>query len=121
MRNPGLERWPWNDRQGGLRDGGGLVTVIPMKLDYTIQIWQEGNQFIGHAMPIDVASSGHSPEGARQAVDEAVKVFLSTAAEHGTLREVLEDAGYRRSRGAWCAPVWAGIEQRSILAPIPSR
>ncbi len=88
-----------------------------MTLDYTVQIWEEGNQFVAHAMPIDVASAGDSPERARLAVDEAVKVFLATALEHGTLRQVLEDAGYRRVRGAWRAPVWGGIEQRSVLAP----
>ena len=44
-------------------------------------IWKEGDQFIAHAMPLDVASSGPTPETARQAVDEAVRLFLATAAE----------------------------------------
>jgi len=63
-----------------------------MKIDYTVQIWREGGQYIAHAMPLDVASAGETPEAARQAVDEAVRLFLATAAEHGTLEEVLEDA-----------------------------
>jgi hypothetical protein len=29
-----------------------------MDIDYTVQIWREGNQFIAHAMPLDVTSSG---------------------------------------------------------------
>ena len=62
-----------------------------MQVDYTVQVWKEAGQFIAHAMPLDVASAGDSPEGARQAVDEAVKLFLRTAAEHGTLDEVLVD------------------------------
>jgi predicted RNase H-like HicB family nuclease len=70
-----------------------------MNLDYTVQLWREDNQFIAHAMPLDVVSSGKTPEAARRAVDEAVKLFLETAAEHGTLRQVLEDAGYRRAGG----------------------
>lgn len=89
-----------------------------MKLQYTVQIWREDGQYVAHAMPIDVASSGDSPESARQAVDEAVKLFLSTAAAHGTLPQVLEDAGYRRVRGEWHGPVWSGFEQRSILAEV---
>jgi len=64
-----------------------------MKIDYTVQIWREGTQYVAHAMPLDVASAGDTPEAARQAVDEAVRLFLATAAEHGTLEEVLEDAG----------------------------
>jgi predicted RNase H-like HicB family nuclease len=95
-----------------------LVIFLGMKLDYTVQIWREGGQFVAHAMPIDVASSGESPELARQAVDEAVKVFLSTASEHGTLKQVLEDSGYTRVRAEWRAPAWSGFEQRSVLAEV---
>ena len=47
---------------------------------------------IAHAMPLDVMSSGQTPEQARQALDEAVRLFLDTAAEVGTLEEVLEKA-----------------------------
>ncbi len=89
-----------------------------MKLDYTVQIWEEGSQFIAHAMPLDVASSGPSPEAARRAVDEAVQLFLTTAAEQGTLAEVLEDAGYRRERREWRSPTWLSIEQRTCLAKV---
>lgn len=89
-----------------------------MKLDFTVQVWREGDQFVAHAMPIDVASSGSTPEAARQAVDEAVRLFLATAAGHGTLVEVLEDAGYHRIRGDWRCPSWLGIEQRSCLAEV---
>ena len=89
-----------------------------MKLDYTVQVWREGGQYIAHAMPLDVASSGASPEAARQAVDEAVRLFLATAAEHGTLKEVLEDAGYRRTGKNWSGPAWLGVEQRTCLAAV---
>ncbi len=89
-----------------------------MKLEYTVQTWYEDNQYIAHAMPVDVASSGDTPETARLAVDEAVKVFLSTASSQGTLRTVLEDAGYRRIRGEWKCPAWSGVEQRSVLAEV---
>ena len=58
-----------------------------MKIDYTVQIWREGKQYIAHAMPLDVASAGKTPEAARQALDEAVRLFLATAAEHGTIAD----------------------------------
>jgi hypothetical protein len=89
-----------------------------MRLDYTVQVWKEGDQFIAHAMPLDVASSGLTPESARTAVDEAVRLFLATAAGHGTLNEVLEDAGYRRVGQEWRSPDWLGIEQRTCLAEV---
>lgn len=87
-----------------------------MRIDYTVQIWREGSQYVAHAMPLDVASCGDTPEAARQAVDEAVRLFLATAAEQGTLEEVLEDAGYRRHGKAWRGPDWFGVEQHSCLA-----
>ena len=89
-----------------------------MRIDYTVQVWQEGKQYIAHAMPLDVASSGDTPEAARQAVDEAVRLFIATASDHGTLKEVLQDAGYRRSAREWRGPAWLSVEQRSCLAEV---
>jgi predicted RNase H-like HicB family nuclease len=39
-------------------------------------------------MPLDVMSSGKTPDEARKALDEAVHLFLATAADLGTLEEV---------------------------------
>lgn len=87
-----------------------------MDIDYTVQIWREGNQFIAHAMPLDVASSGATPQAARAALDEAVKLFIKTAEDHGTLTEVLEDAGYENDGAQWHCPDWISIEKHS--APV---
>jgi hypothetical protein len=87
-----------------------------MDIDYTVQIWREGNQFIAHAMPLDLASSGASPQAARMALDEAVKLFIQMAEQHGTLPEVLEDAGYQHEGGRWRCPDWISIEKHS--APV---
>jgi hypothetical protein len=40
----------------------------PMKIEYTVQIWSEGEQFVAHAMPLDVMSSGRRPEEAGAAL-----------------------------------------------------
>lgn len=87
-----------------------------MDIDYTVQIWREGNQFIAHAMPLDVASSGATAQAARAALDEAVKLFIKTAQDHGTLTEVLEDAGYEHDGSRWRSPDWISIEKHSALA-----
>ena len=68
-------------------------------IEYTAQIWEEGGQYVAHAMPLDVMSSGGTPEEARKALDEAVHVFLGTAADMGTLKEILEEAGYEMKKG----------------------
>jgi predicted RNase H-like HicB family nuclease len=84
-----------------------------MRIEYTIQIWREGGQHIAHAMPIDVASAGASAEQARQALDEAVGLFLSVAREQGTLRDVLEECSYEYRDGNWRSPECVAIERRS--------
>ena len=68
-------------------------------IEYTVHIWEEGGQYVAHAMPLDVMSSGGTPEEARKALDEAVHVFLVTAADIGTLKEILEEAGYEMKKG----------------------
>ena len=50
-------------------------------------------------MPLDVMSAGRSPEEARKALDEASHLFLVTAADMGTLEEILQEAGYELSQG----------------------
>ena len=66
-----------------------------LNIEYIIQLWQEGGTFIAHAMPLDVMSAGNTPEEARKALDEAVQLFLLTAADTGALQEILEECGCR--------------------------
>ena len=92
------------------------MSQIP-RLEYTLQIWQEGSQYVAHAMPLDVMSAGSTPEEARQAIQEAIGLFLATAADMGTLTEVLEECGYIRKKGLWASPAWVSIERHATLTP----
>jgi predicted RNase H-like HicB family nuclease len=84
-------------------------------IEYTVQIWKEGDQFVAHAMPLDVMSSGGTPEGARKALDEAVHLFLTTAMDIGTLKEVLQEVGYEFKAGKWISPSWIAVEKHSAV------
>jgi len=88
-----------------------------MVIDYTLQIWREGKQYVAHAMPLDVMSAGLTPDSARRALEEAVRLFLRTAADMGTLLEVLDEAGYRREDGRWVSPEWIATEKQSAVVP----
>ncbi len=66
---------------------------------------------MAHAMPLDVMSSGSTPESARRALDEAVRAFLLTAADAGTLEQVLEDSGYERRGDDWLSPGFVALER----------
>jgi hypothetical protein len=90
----------------------------PIHIEYIVQIWKEGNQFIAHAMPLDVMSSGPAPEVARKALDEAVRLFLVTAADTGTLEEILQEAGYELREGHWASPSWVSIERHTAVVGV---
>ncbi len=64
-------------------------------------------------MPLDVMSSGPTPDEARTAVDEAVHLFLVTAIDMGTLDDILVEAGYDLRQGNWVGPVWVATERRT--------
>ena len=89
-----------------------------INIEYTIQIWKEGNQFIAHAMPLDVMSSGSTPEKAREALNEAVHLFLETAADMGTLDEILQETGYQFKQENWMSPPWLAIERHSTTVGV---
>jgi len=90
---------------------------MAMRIEFTVQIWREGGQYIAHAMPLDVASSGESPAAARAALDEAVRLFLKTADEHVTLTDVLEESGYINDGTQWRSPAWLSVEHASASIP----
>ncbi len=89
-----------------------------MNIEYTVQIWKEGDQFVAHAMPLDVMSSGLTSEEAARALDEAVHLFLATAADRGTLAEILQESGYELRDGNWISPPCVAIERHSTAVAI---
>ena len=85
-----------------------------MTIDVNIRIWREGKHYIAHALPLDISSAGDSAQAARAALQEAVDLFVSTARDHGTLDEVLEECGYVRQNGSWVAPQIVSQQQESL-------
>lgn len=85
-----------------------------MNIEYTVQIWKEGNQHIAHATPLDVVSSGQTQENAKAALREAVHLFLDTALEMGTLEDILKECGYEFRGNDWISPPWICIEKQSM-------
>jgi len=83
-----------------------------MNIEYTVQIWKEGNQYVAHAMPLDVMSSGKTPEEAKRAVKEAVALFITTAQEIGTLQDILQECGYIKIDNEFISPSWVSFEKQ---------
>jgi len=89
-----------------------------MNIEYTVNIWKEGNQYIAHAMPLDIVSSGLSSDDAKNALKEAVHLFLETLQEMGTLEEVLNECGYEVRENEWVSPPWVATERHSTAIGI---
>jgi predicted RNase H-like HicB family nuclease len=89
-----------------------------MNLDLTIYLTREGRHYVAHAMPLDVVSSGPTPEAAREAVYEAVRAFLLTAADQGTLEVVLEESGYERRGDRWVCPDFVSLEKHELAVAV---
>ena len=89
-----------------------------LNIEYTVHVWKGGDQFVAHAMPLDVMSSGPSPEKARESLDEAVHLFLVITVDMGTLEEVLQEAGYEHRQGEWVGPSWVATERHSMAVGV---
>ena len=86
-----------------------------LNIEFTIHVWKEGNHFIAHAMPLDVISSGNTPDEAKNALNEAVHLFVQTASDMGTIEEILEECGYQCDKGTCVNPEWIAIERHTSM------
>jgi len=70
------------------------------KMVVTVEIWREGNMFTSYCPELDVASCGHTPEGAKKNLIEVIEIQLDETASLGTLKDFLvreKYSGLRRS------------------------
>ena len=91
-----------------------------MNIQMNVRVWldRETGQYVAHALPIDVASHGPTPDAAKAALDEAVRGFVIAASKHGTLPEVMEESGYERQGEDWVAPKLVADEERLLSAAV---
>ncbi len=66
-----------------------------------IEIFREGDLYIGLCPDLDVSSFGKTIEEAKSSVQEALAAFIEECTAMGTLVEVLEEAGFVRQNGTW--------------------
>ncbi len=70
-------------------------------LTFTAQVFKEGKQYVSFNPELRVASCGKTPLEARQALSRAMGAFIRAAKEMGTLDEILEEAGFVKTRDEW--------------------
>ncbi len=81
------------------------------EIAYTVHMFKEGETYVAHVPELDVSSCGATDEEARKNIRDAVRGFVETSADMGTLPEILEEAGYVREGDAWRAPEFVSLDR----------
>ena len=72
-----------------------------MKVMYRLEIFQEGDLYVGVCPELNVSSFGDDPEDTGRSLHEAVEAFLETCHDLGTVEDVLEESDFCREEGIW--------------------
>ena len=81
---------------------------------FTVHIFKEGKKYVAYVPELDLSSCGETEDEARKNIQDAVRGFLETSAEMGTLDEILEEAGYRREGETWKPPEFVSLDQLTL-------
>lgn len=92
------------------------VRAQPMEIQFTTRIFKEGRTYVAHALELDVSSCGGTKEKAVKRLQEAVRMFLEGAERMGTLDQILEEAGYRRTKQRIASPKFS---VQRVTLPLP--
>jgi len=82
-----------------------------------VEIFQEGDQYVAVCPELNVSSFGDSRQEAIRSLQEAVSLFLEECHRMGTLKQVLEEAGFSHTTSPihqWIPPKPIGTEQLSL-------
>lgn len=79
-------------------------------IQFNIEIWKEGDMHVAYSPQLDISSCGKTLKEARKNIREAVELFIEETEKMGTLKEVLEEAGFS-CRNGWKAPKMISCEQ----------
>ena len=63
-----------------------------MEIQFTTQVFKEGDTFVAHTPELDVSSCGETEQKALENLNEAVTLFLEEADQLGTLKQILKEA-----------------------------
>jgi len=67
---------------------------LPKRIIVSEQIWKEGGMYTSYCPELDVASCGRTVDEAKKNLREALEIFIEETSKMGTLKDLLEEAGY---------------------------
>ena len=89
-----------------------------MDIQFTTRIFKEGRTYVAHALELDISSCGGTKEKAIKNLKEAVRLFLEEAENTGSLEQILEEAGYVRTKQKVASPKFISVQRISLPLPL---
>jgi predicted RNase H-like HicB family nuclease len=87
----------------------------PMQdISFTVHTFKEGKMYVAYVPELDLSSCGSTDEEARRNIRDAIRGFVETSVEMGTLAEILEEAGYERMGDTWRAPEFVSLDRLTL-------
>jgi len=81
---------------------------------FDVHIFKEGDAYVAYVPALDLSSCGATVDEARRNIRDAVRGFLATSADRGTLDEILEEAGYQPDGDGWRAPEFVSMDRLTM-------
>jgi predicted RNase H-like HicB family nuclease len=83
-------------------------------ISFTVHTFKEGGMYVAYVPELDLSSCGATDEEARKNIRDAVRGFVETSAERGTLAEILREAGYEQVGNTWRAPEFVSLDRLTL-------
>jgi predicted RNase H-like HicB family nuclease len=81
---------------------------------FDVHIFKERASYVAYVPALDVSRCGASGDEARRNIRDAVRGFLASTADLGTLDEILQEAGYERDGDRWRAPEFVSVDRLTM-------
>ena len=75
-----------------------------MHLNLPLSIFKEGKTFVAYTPALDLSTCGKTFAQAERRFNEAVELFFDEILKQGTLKEVLSDLGWTKTKKEWRPP-----------------
>jgi predicted RNase H-like HicB family nuclease len=87
--------------------------MIPIEFD--VIVFKENETYVAYCPELDLSSCGNTVEHAKEMLKSAVRLFVEEADKMGTLKDILEEANYKKdANGKWLPPKLVATELVSL-------
>ena len=88
-----------------------------MKIEFTSQVFKEGKMFVAFTPDLDISSCATTKARALANLQSAVRLFLEEAERKGSLKQILDEAGFSRRKHSLVGPKL--VQTKRTIMPFP--